>query len=723
MGIRTELTGGPLSDAVLTVLLVLVLMRGVRSLERTDAVAPLVVALSAVGLMAVALRGDDVVAPAAAALVGAAGAMAATTWPPALVRIGTIGPTVLGAGLAAVAIELSPDVTAPRSALVPLFCLAVLGTAAVVRQWDRRLADRHISPHLALAVATIAGAVAADGVVRDAIAPAVAAAVALVPTALLALIGLSTPPRRAEGWRNHRERNVALGAGVVVLLGAVAVIAGILLLDARSSMEKGREFATAGLDAARDGDLEEAERLFATADVAFADASNALDNPAVRVGEVLPALGPNLRNARALATVGGELSSTAVAVAERAGANDLLVVDGRFPVEGARAVSAELGTALATLQQSTEQLAVADSPYLLDEVRRGSDEVAERIDEATDSIEVAAAATRLVPDLLGADGDRRWIIAVLTPSEQRGAGGFAGDYAEVRAVDGVVDLVRTLPASDLNGATDPEVQRSVLPAIYRERYEGYRPGRFWQNLSATPDVPTFAEGIAAAYPLTRGGGPVDGVVVIDPYGIADLLELTGPVVVPGWPVPLTADNAAEVLLFHQYDELTEDQIDTFQVDVVDAVTSALTTGTLPPPSELAATLGPAVAGGHLRLWSPETEAQALFERIGADGTLEAPPDGSDFVQVLTQNASESKIDWYLRRALTYEPTVDLDTGAIEATATVTLTNTAPTSGVSTYILGEEGGPDEGGGERAEAHGAEPPPPHLGHRVPTARPFR
>jgi hypothetical protein len=159
---------------------------------------------------------------------------------------------------------------------------------------------------------------------------------------------------------------------------------------------------------------------------------------------------------------------------------------------------------------------------------------------------------------------------------------------------------------------------------------------------------------------------------------------------------LTAENAARVLLFEQYDRLTDDAIDDFQSNVIEAVTDALTTGTLPAPSVLAATLGPAVTGGHLRLWSPEDEAQGLFERIGADGTLEVPADGSDFVQVLTQNASESKIDWYLRRSLTYEPTIDPHTGAIEATATVTLTNTAPTSGVSTYILGEDGGPTKVG---------------------------
>jgi hypothetical protein len=359
-------------------------------------------------------------------------------------------------------------------------------------------------------------------------------------------------------------------------------------------------------------------------------------------------------------------------------------------------VSADLEVALATLEASTARLEDAASPYLLDEVRRGSDEVGQRIADATESIEVASEATRLVPNLLGADGDRRWIVALLTPSEQRGAGGFAGDYAELRGAAGDVELVRTIPASELNGATDAEVQRSVVPAVYRTSYGGYRVGQLWQNLSATPDIPTFGEAIAVAFPLTRGGGPVDGVVTIDPYGVAALLELTGPVTVADWPEALTAENAARVLLFEQYDRLTDDQIDEFQSNVIEAVTDALTTGRLPAPSVLAATLGRAVTGGHLRLWSPEAEAQGLFERLGADGTLEVPADGSDFVQVLTQNASESKIDWYLRRSLVYEPTIEPDTGAIEATATVTLTNTAPTSGVSTYILGEEGGPTKVG---------------------------
>lgn len=692
VGIRAELTGGPAVDAVFTALVALVLMAGVRAIERTDATGPLVAGISALGLLLIAVRADDPVAPVAAALLGVCGAMVANTWPPAIVRIGTIGPTALGAALAAVAVELEPEVAAPRSMLVPLFSLLVLGAAALVPEWDRRLGARGARPRFFLPVAAVAGVVAADGVAGASMGLPVATAVAVGPVALLALVGVTVARSRPEGWVSHRGRNVALGTLVVVALGAVAAVAGLLLIDARHSMVQGRAFATAGLDAARDGDLEKAQRLFETADAAFADAASAFGSPAVRIGELVPGIAPNLRSARTLAAVGGDLSGTAVAVAERAGADDLLVVDGRFPVERAQAVSVELGTALDTLQTSSTRLQSSHSPFLLDEVREGSDEVAESIEEATASIEVVAEATRLAPALLGADGERRWMVAILTPSEQRGAGGLAGDFAELRAAGGDIELVRSITASEMNMATDPARQLEALPAIYRERYSGFRVDRFWQNLSATPDVPSLGQAVASAYPLTRGGGPVDGVITIDPYGIAALLELVGPVTVPLWPEPLTADNAARVLLFEHYDRLTEEQIDTFQGDVVEAVVERLTSGTLPAPSRLAATLTPAVAGGHLRLWSPEADPQALFERIGADGSLRPPADGSDFIELVTQSASESKIDWFLRRSLTYEPTVDPATGALNATATVTVTNTAPATGVSSYVIGEATGP-------------------------------
>ena len=111
---------------------------------------------------------------------------------------------------------------------------------------------------------------------------------------------------------------------------------------------------------------------------------------------------------------------------------------------------------------------------------------------------------------------------------------------------------------------------------------------------------------------------------------------------------------------------------------------------------MAATLGPAVAGGHLRLWSPEADAQALFERIGADGTLGLPTDGTRLhpARHAERQREQDRLVPAPRRHLRAHRRPRH--GAIAATVTVTLTNTAPTSGVSAYILGEQNGPTKVG---------------------------
>jgi hypothetical protein len=317
--------------------------------------------------------------------------------------------------------------------------------------------------------------------------------------------------------------------------------------------------------------------------------------------------------------------------------------------------------------------------------------LAAQVADADASIEVAAETTRLLPQLLGGDGARRWFVAVLSTSELRGAGGLLGNYAVLEAADGEVALDRSGGIAELNATTDREGIEDALPPVYLQQYASWGPERFWQNLSVTPDFPTMGEAVAAIAPRSDAG-EVDGVIGIDPLGLAALVELTGPVTVPSWPEPLGADELAEVLLFEQYQVFTDEvALDAFQTEVVEAVVDALTSGTLPAPSSMVATLAPAVAGGHLRLFSADDDEQGFFERLGIEGALRAPP-ASDYFQLVSQNGSEAKIDHFLRRSVTYDVELDPTTGAATATATVTLTNLAPDSGLDGYIIG---GRDEG----------------------------
>ena len=693
-GVRAELTGTAIVDVALTAALALLVIGGLARTEHADAAAPVAAMLPGLALLVVSARLDETaVACVAAAIAGVGLALLGHMLPPADLRLGRTGPTVLGAALVAAAVAHDPAIAAPDSAAVPVLVLVVPVFAALVPGFTERLARRRVPVLPALSLASLLAGAA--GVLCDTgdLEPLAAAVVAGALPALLVLVAVtgSRPSTVAPtpGW-------VWATVGLIVV-GSVAVagFAGLSLRNARSAMQEGREAAEVGLEAARDGDLDVARASFATADAAFASAQGDLESPLVTTGLAVPVVAQNLRAARELADVGRELTTTAVTVSTRAGASDLLVTAGTFPIAAAESVAADLADALAKLDAAEARLYDVNSPVLVDEVSEGVEAVAARIDEAGDTIRTAAEATSLAPALLGGDGPRTYVVAVLSPSELRGAGGLFGDYAELRAEDGRFDVIRSGGVAELNAVAGPD----PLPDTYPDNYAALTPQVFWQNLSATPDGPTFGAAVTGAWPLVADGATADGLIAIDPYGLAALLQLTGPINVADWPEPITSANVAQILLFEQYDELPVDIIDRFQSDVIDATVDAIGSADLGSPAEIAAVLGPAATAGHLSLYSTVPEEQALFADLTIDDALPAT-DGRDALVVSIQNGSEAKIDWYLRQDLTYDVTVDDATNEVTAVVSITLTNTAPTEGVAEYIIGgAPGSPTEAGENR------------------------
>lgn len=101
----------------------------------------------------------------------------------------------------------------------------------------------------------------------------------------------------------------------------------------------------------------------------------------------------------------------------------------------------------------------------------------------------------------------------------------------------------------------------------------------------SPDLRSVGQVIAELYPRA-GGRPVDGVIAVDPDGMAALLTFTGPVAVPGIDQTLTPDNASDFLLRQQYTALPENAE---RVDALDEVARTtfdrLATGDLPGPPD------------------------------------------------------------------------------------------------------------------------------------------
>lgn len=493
-------------------------------------------------------------------------------------------------------------------------------------------------------------------------------------------------PRRV---RRRVHRGLAI-SGAIVLGGVlVFVIAGAV---AYRDAQRGATQSRTGLSAFEDGDTARAADQLAAASESFQHARTVFDGWWMLPARAVPVVGQQVRAVSAMATAGEAIAGAGAEASTRADPQQLRYENGRVDLALVEATTPLLDRTASTLEASSGPLADADSPWLFGPVAGALDEFRAKVDGTAPSARLAADAARVAPALLGAGGEKRYLVLFTTPSETRGLGGFVGSFALLTASDGKVELTRSGRPNELNTAPGNCSERRIeasTPALadYVSRYGRFKPGCFFQDISFSPDLPTVAAVAAQLFPQ-MGGVPVDGVLVLDPYALAGLLEFTGPVSVDGVAEPLRADTAADFLVREQYltFEGAEAQRRDALADASATVLEKLTTGTLPGPRKVADVLSPLIEQHRFGFVSFDSGAEALFDRTGLSGRFSSPP-ATDSFQLVTQNGSNNKIDLYLERDLDYGVRYDPATGRLEATATITLRNTAPSEGLPPAVIG------------------------------------
>ena len=481
-----------------------------------------------------------------------------------------------------------------------------------------------------------------------------------------------------SGWRQLRGRQrLALSASLALvgLFGILCVAATTwAAVSARGDVEVGTASARKALASVRRGDsaaarssLADAQRHLTRADHAFAAATVAPSHLVPGLSQQLRAVQVSVQQALAISDAADALVATDY---------DKLRYRGRLDLAQITALQQQSSEVQRVLTEADRNLAHISQGWLVSPLRTRVDGFSDEVSGARRDASLATELLRLVPGLLGGDETRRYLVVFITPAELRGAGGFVGSYAELEAVDGDVNLVRSGRIDDLLAAAEPGERAITGQSEYLARYGQFRPADFLQDTTYSPDWPTDAEVLAQLYPQS-GGVAVDGVIAVDPTGLASLLELTGPVTVEGLGTPLSAKNAVSLLTRDQY-LLLGDRAQ--RGDILAAATKAtfekLTSASLPTPRRLGAVLGPAARGRHLQLWSKTGQEQVLFKRLHADGHV-AVPKGQDGLLIVNQNTGNNKIDAYLRREVHYDAAIDAQTGRLTAKVRIVLHNDVP----------------------------------------------
>jgi Protein of unknown function (DUF4012) len=479
---------------------------------------------------------------------------------------------------------------------------------------------------------------------------------------------------------------VRCGLAAAGFLLVAAGIAGFIAVRAHSLLDDAERTARTGVDAAKAGDRASAANDFAQAEKAFRSASDITGGWWTWPARQVPLLAPQVRTIDQLVAIGKRTMTLATAGVKEVDPDRLRIENGRIDIATLDSYAPVFARLTAGTQRARAELQQIRSTWLAGPLADALAKFDRTVVKGSDGAQTANEAVTLASRILGGNGTRRYLVLFVTPAELRGSGGLIANYGVLVARNGTLKLETLGRGPDLDNVGPPEKHLDG-PQEYLARYGKFDPAGTWENITMSPDFPSVARVAAQLFPQS-GGGEVDGVISLDPVALQDLLDLTGPVVVGNR--QLDSGNVVQFLYHDQYVlGVSQDERANLLGEIAHATFDKLTHGRGASPSEFANEMSPALRDKDLTMWFANAAEQKFTVRIGGDGSVPAP--SGDSFGVIVQNAGANKLDAFLERSVVYSATVDADSGRERARAAITLHNTAPSSGLPDYVIGNEVG--------------------------------
>lgn len=481
---------------------------------------------------------------------------------------------------------------------------------------------------------------------------------------------------------------VGVAAAAAVVLGAVVAYR---LLGVERDLYEATDLLVSAGERLESGDLAEARAQLERAEALLVTSNGSLYNsPELDVVGWLPGFGQNIRSLRRTVSValelvsgGGRILDLARPLEDADGRLQIPLRAGAIPVDVAAAVRSEV-IALARALPGRDE--VPDESFLVGPVADAQREVYDEAVRRRHQLASVGQGLRLLTELSGGNGPRRYLIAVANTAEMRGSGGMILSYGVLESADGDFEL------ADFGGIDDLFLEEQVDPAAVGapadelRRWEGLEPTRLWRNVNLLPDLRRLLPRMAAMYEAATGQG-IDGVIQIDAHGLAAILEGVGPVLVEGLG-EVNAANAVALTLNEAYSRFPDrDQRQEVLGDVAEVTFRRLVDGEYESLRPLGEALARAAAERHILLVTERPDGREPAAFFGADGSL---PDADlvDHALLTVQNFSRNKLDFYLDSAVQLSGSRPVgEVGEVEAT--VTVTNGAPPGATEPeYVFGD-----------------------------------
>jgi hypothetical protein len=304
--------------------------------------------------------------------------------------------------------------------------------------------------------------------------------------------------------------------------------------------------------------------------------------------------------------------------------------------------------------------------------------IEKKLRDARDALQTLSVMAVLLPSFSGFDGQTDLLLLFLNNTELRPGGGFLGTYGVLRMKDGELLDLSTRDAYVLDRAADPFLSVEPPRALrqYNAAEEWYFRDSNWSPdfaVSAEQSLRLFQREVMAipseARQAIQPPVSVEAVVGFTPTFAADLLEITGPVVIGAQ--RFTADNITDTLEYQVERGFDEQGIPFAQrkevmAQLVQEVSARLFTLSLTDWMRMFDVIASNVKSKQLVFYHADADTQAVLTQAGWAGRMTS--DSVDTLLVVDANLASLKSDPVVLRDLFYA----IDQSAEGPVATVTI---------------------------------------------------
>ena len=344
---------------------------------------------------------------------------------------------------------------------------------------------------------------------------------------------------------------------------------------------------------------------------------------------------------------------------------------------------------------------VADLP------RRARPRVTDGLEEAREADTILAdaeAGFAVMPEFLGANGPRTYLIGMQNSAEERGTGGAILRFTYLKMDNGRSNIAEDKSVYDVDTENRKQLDIDIPPDDWY--VAGIEDAQRFGNANWSPDWPTSAK-LMLEYAYTAEAEiksvpdipDFDGVITLDPKVMELLIPGTGPFRVGGqFSNRITANNAVNFLLYKAYASYPRTKV---RRGVLKRTVRTFNEAMLDPkhPTELVTGLGTALDTKHMFMWMKNPDLQAFVERMNWDASID-PAKNKDYVYVVEQNVGGNKFDYHADNTTT----MDISLTDTDATTTTEMRIDNDTFFPQpSWAVGDSGKRDPAGNRRVPTH--------------------